>query len=377
MQNIYVGYFLNFYGVFMREKESLLTNFYDKIMNIGVHNAFLITVSTMFGSHLTLFLIMFFGGVRPLMFFNILSVVVYLFGILFCVYGHVLPVYVSIILEVTAYVVTSTYYLGWNNSSFCYMVAIIPVTIYFGANLLGKNFRKVIGILLLLNFGVLAILFLKFSNYTPPYVIQNETLKNFLVIFSFFIMSFSSMFYNAIYMYDTTKKAERLKETNKLLSIDVNTDPLTLLLNRRGFKEEILSKNKEHFCIAFIDIDDFKKVNDTYGHDAGDEILKHVTKQITKDMQGCIISRWGGEEIIIYMPDYDFEAAKSKMEYIRKKIENSFIVFYNQHLKVTITIGITDNDSTKSLDELIKISDNRLYYGKQHGKNVVISSDMK
>ncbi len=252
MQNIYVGYFLNFYGVFMREKESFLTNLYDKLMNIGVHNAFLITVSTMFGSHLVLFLIMLFGGVAPLMFFNILSVVVYLFGMLLCIYGHVLPVYISIILEVTAYVITSTYYLGWNNSSFCYMVAIIPVTIYFGANLLGKNFRKAIGILLLLNFGVLAILFLKFSNYTPLYVIQSETLKNFLVIFSFFIMSFSSMFYNAIYMYDTTKKAEKLKETNKLLSIDVNTDPLTLLLNRRGFKEEILSKSKEHFCIVYL-----------------------------------------------------------------------------------------------------------------------------
>lgn len=359
----------------MNKKEDFLSVLYDKIMHIGVHNAFLITVATMFGSHVVLFLIMLLGGIKPLATFNVFSMTIYLFGILFCIYGHVLPVYISILLEVTSYVSVSSYYLGWNNSSFCYMIAIVPVTIYFGANLLGQHYRKIICASLVANFLTIILLYINFSNYTPPYEITNLFLERFLVIFSFFIMVFSSIFYNATYMFDTTEKAEKLKKANKLLSIDVNTDPLTLLLNRRGFKEEISNKNKEHFCIAFIDIDDFKKVNDTYGHDAGDEILRNVTKQITKDMQGCIVSRWGGEEIIIYMPDYDFNAAKAKMEYIRKKIENSVVTFYNNHLKVTITIGLVENDDSKTLDELIKISDSRLYYGKQHGKNVVIDYD--
>ena len=114
-------------------------------------------------------------------------------------------------------------------------------------------------------------------------------------------------------------KVEKVEQ----LSADAQEDALTNLLNRRGFLpliEEFMKdeNNSGHFCIAFCDIDNFKRINDTYGHDCGDEVLRHITRLIKREMQGCSICRWGGEEIIIFMRDFDLAVAKEKMEYLQQ-----------------------------------------------------------
>ena len=135
-------------------------------------------------------------------------------------------------------------------------------------------------------------------------------------------------------------------------------------------------ENKDHFCISFSDIDNFKRINDSYGHDAGDEVLRHITSIIKKEMHGCEICRWGGEEIIILMRDHDFAVAREKMEYLRKCIETSPTVFFNKRIPATITIGLEENkEGYSEPDDIIKVADARMYYGKQHGKNIVVSED--
>ncbi len=171
-----------------------------------------------------------------------------------------------------------------------------------------------------------------------------------------------------------------LEHENKQLSADAKIDLLTNLLNRRGFlpivEKLIKSEPPRHFCIAFCDIDNFKRINDTYGHECGDEVLRHITKLIKKEMQGCDICRWGGEEIIVLMKDYDMEVAKQKMEYLRKCVESLPTIFYNQRISATITIGIEEySEGIKDSEELINIADKRMYYGKQHGKNIVVFDD--
>ncbi|MBR3736266.1 MAG: GGDEF domain-containing protein, partial [Lachnospiraceae bacterium] len=112
------------------------------------------------------------------------------------------------------------------------------------------------------------------------------------------------------------------------------------------------------------------------GHDGGDEVLRHISAMIRKEMQGCEICRWGGEEIIILMKDYDMNVAKEKMEYLRKSIENSPTIFYNKRIAATITIGLEEKrESHREPDDIIKTADERMYYGKQHGKNIVIFED--
>ena len=94
---------------------------FEKIMHFLIHNSFLVTVSVMGMVHVTLLLIMVLAGVTPLIGLNVLSVVVYLFCVVLCKFGHILPVYVSLTAEVTVYSVLSVYYIGWQCGSWCFL----------------------------------------------------------------------------------------------------------------------------------------------------------------------------------------------------------------------------------------------------------------
>ena len=113
--------------------ENKLMKKIDKVMHFLIHNGFLFTVIVMCLVHVTLLGIFSFAGVQPLAQFNILSVIVYVFSILFCKYGKIMPVYVSIILEVTIYTIYSTHYIGLRCGTYCFLFSIVPIIIYFGA----------------------------------------------------------------------------------------------------------------------------------------------------------------------------------------------------------------------------------------------------
>ena len=94
---------------------------------------------------------------------------------------------------------------------------------------------------------------------------------------------------------------------------------------------------------------------------------------IKKEMHGCTICRWGGEEIVILMKDHDMTVALDKAEYLRKSVEASPTLFFNNRIFTTVTVGLEENkDSYREPDDIIKVADERMYYGKQHGKNIVV-----
>ncbi len=105
----------------------------NKVVRLIVHNSFLITVAFMCFVHATLLVVMLCTGVTPLVHFNVLSVVVYMFCIILCAVGYILPVYVSILLEVSAYTIVATYCIGWGCGSSCFLCSIVPIIIYFGS----------------------------------------------------------------------------------------------------------------------------------------------------------------------------------------------------------------------------------------------------
>lgn len=351
----------------------------EKLMHFLVHNGFFFTVITMCLVHATLLTIMAFANVHALIYFNVISVIVYLFCIVLCKFGHILPVYISILLEVSAYSVVATRFIGWNSFSFCFLLAIVPIIIYFGCFLFKGSKRWIVVSALVLNFAIFLFMYFRYRYDGPLYDIP-DTIRAVHVIFASFVMVFSMIFYNSIYIYSSELEMVTLEKKNDQLSEDANADALTGLLNRRGFLPVIrnVMKNKEycHFCVAFLDIDNFKRINDSYGHDCGDEVLRHISRLVKKEMTGCEICRWGGEEMIIFMKDYDFEVAKQKMEYIRKSVENTPTAFYNKRIPATITIGLEEySDKYTDAEEIIKVADGRMYYGKQHGKNIVIFED--
>ncbi len=351
----------------------------DKLMHFLVHNGFQFTVAVMCLVHATLLMIMLADGIMPLAQYNILSVVVYVFCFLLCGFGHIMPAYVSIILEVTAYTIVSTYFIGLRCGTYCFLFSIVPIIIYFGSYLFKGAARWSIVLMLLLNFTVFVILYVIFIDKPPIYELTSSA-RLVLVIFSSFVMVFSTVFYNAIYIYSSEVEVNSLEKSNRQLSADAQEDELTKLLNRRGFLpliEQLMRDGRDsRFCVAFCDIDNFKRINDSYGHDAGDEVLRHITKQIMREMHNCDICRWGGEEIVILMKDCDLAAAREKLENLRQNLESNPTIFYNKRIPATITIGLEEYKEGLAVPEdIIKVADRRMYNGKQSGKNIIISDD--
>lgn len=355
-------------------------NVVRKIMHFLIHNGIIFTVGVMCLVHVTLLVIFSVAGVHPLVRFNVASVIIYVIGLISCKFGRVMPVYISIIVEVTVYTIFSTYYIGLKCGTYCFLFSIVPIIIYFGCFLFKGAKRWSIVLMLAINFAVFVVLYVIFTKREPIYELTPDT-RLLLVIFSSFVMIFSTIFYNTIYIYANEREIVNLEEKNKQLSVDAQEDVLTTLLNRRGFlpliEPMIKVTSSEEFCVAFIDIDDFKVINDSYGHEAGDEVLRHITTLMRKEMQDCDICRWGGEEIVILMKGYDMETAKERLEALRKSIETIPTAFFNKQIFVTITIGLEKySKKYKTPEEIIKAADKRMYYGKQHGKNMLISEDM-
>lgn len=160
------------------------------------------------------------------------------------------------------------------------------------------------------------------------------------------------------------------------LNYNTNHDVLTNLYNRRFFENEIarISKITENsFVICMLDIDFFKKVNDTYGHEAGDAVLVEVAARISEAAgKDNLAVRWGGEEFILYFPDRQRDQVYPEIEDLRKRIEGMTIQTEGQEIHVTITAGIAMGLSYENYESTIKVADDKLYIGKQQGRNRVI-----
>lgn len=172
-----------------------------------------------------------------------------------------------------------------------------------------------------------------------------------------------------------------LTTLNKKLHEISITDELTGLNNRRYTAKkikEMIQKFKisgEIWSLGMADIDFFKKVNDKYGHDAGDFILIEVSKIMKKNLSGVdIVSRWGGEEFILLMPKTNLEQAKNKLENIRQLIDKKIWIHNDNVLHVTITLGVSTIHIDDAVEEdIIKRADLALYNGKNSGRNVTIT----
>jgi len=169
---------------------------------------------------------------------------------------------------------------------------------------------------------------------------------------------------------EDTHKLFTLTKVTKLTQ-KIQTDPLTGAYNKRYFNnkiEKIIDKN-EKCIVAVIDLDDFKKINDTYGHQIGDNVLVEFTNLVQNNIRNDdIFSRWGGEEFLLLLCDISLDDAIKKIEFIRILID-AFNFTDIGHL--TISIGVAYTDEKDSVHTLLKRADEALYEAKKYGKNRV------
>ena len=174
---------------------------------------------------------------------------------------------------------------------------------------------------------------------------------------------------------------QELQQLKNQLEISAKTDPLTGLLNRRGMSEQIEQvkirheRNKAPFTFIIMDIDHFKNINDTYGHDTGDYVLREIAKAMKDSLRKQdIVCRWGGEEFLVLLSDTDLRGGIILAEKCRSRIEKEPFHHKQANLRMTMSFGVSTYQETDlKVDACIHRADECLYEAKRTGRNKVVS----
>ncbi|NVJ52070.1 MAG: diguanylate cyclase [Campylobacteraceae bacterium] len=189
-----------------------------------------------------------------------------------------------------------------------------------------------------------------------------------------------------LYIYDKTALREinlKLEIANRELTDLTNKDYLTKVYNRRYFNEysekalELAKRNEQNISIIAVDIDRFKKINDNYGHNVGDEVLIEVASIFRNSIRKSdIVARFGGEEFIILLINAKLDEATAIAEKMRIKIENTAVEVDNNRIDVTASFGVAtlNKEGNESIETTLKRADDLLYIAKKHGRNEVVNS---
>lgn len=200
-------------------------------------------------------------------------------------------------------------------------------------------------------------------------------------IFLEFMNIFTSFWCIAIVCYVYSRDSQHLEgkliEYNKILQQQACTDTLTGLRNRRSandFIEKLIKKNEEKgFCVCMCDIDFFKKVNDSYGHDIGDKVLAGVAQALVDNVtEDCLVSRWGGEEFLIVFPNMNGDEARSILDKIRSRIKKIEFDTGTKVFSITITYGLAEYGFDGNAEAVVKEADDKLYIGKENGRDQIV-----
>jgi len=157
------------------------------------------------------------------------------------------------------------------------------------------------------------------------------------------------------------------------------TDPLTGIHNRRGFinisgrQYMLAQRHKMHLALLLFDIDHFKKINDTYGHDVGDRALIHFVDIVKENLrQSDVFSRIGGEEFTLLLPDADPKGALKMAQRISEIVEGRPLEIRNEKIPMTVSGGLTQWKTDESLDRVLSRADSAMYQAKEKGRNQIV-----
>lgn len=159
-------------------------------------------------------------------------------------------------------------------------------------------------------------------------------------------------------------------------------DQLTGSLNRRGLNDVIerelarSARRSSPICVAMLDLDDFKNLNDAHGHVAGDQALVHLVRVIKETLRIMdVIGRFGGEEFLILLPDTNIDDAMKAIVRLQRELAKQIFIYNHQRLPITFSVGVASRNPNEDPALLIKRADDAMYKAKKAGKNLAVAAD--
>ncbi|MGP1485455.1 MAG: GGDEF domain-containing protein [Campylobacter sp.] len=304
---------------------------------------------------------------------NIFSVSAYAF----CMYfmkknmNNLSYIFIATRIEIFAHAFICAYVLGWDYG-FQNIILAFASMVFF--NSLTKRYINYT--FSLIEFLALLCLLTNEKNYPIDDVFTVEVLH---------LVNFGAIVFLVVFMmFDFMKSLDKqqyqnVAVLNETLSQKANKDPLTGISNRNCFYNTFLANSsfsKKYVSVAICDIDNFKKINDTFGHAFGDEVLIRIADVLQSNSKSTGYTfRWGGEEFLLIFLDTTLKNSYAIVDDIRKKISDLAFFFEEKEIKVTMTFGLVNVLVYRNTDInlVIKKADELLYEGKTSGKNCVVS----
>ncbi|MBN2444421.1 MAG: GGDEF domain-containing protein [Spirochaetales bacterium] len=354
----------------INEMDTEKIDYLRKTILLKIYNIFGVFISS------TFIILYTFLGLSILIYFAIFSLIIFMINfILLKKKKHFLVVQFSVFTIILCSVVDS-YFIGWNSY---FWLFIIPQAITIIHSFTLKKMRwKVFEVFII---AALLILLLVFTRNGFRIYSIDPKIFDFLVIFNFTGSLIPLLIMESFNFYESYALRKRLLTMSEI-------DALTGAYNRRFFNKYLDIEIKRYsgqkkygneikfnFAIAMIDIDNFKIINDTYGHFAGDKVLTeiaHIIKSILFERD--VFCRYGGEEFVILFTGTSKSGAGIAVEKIRKTIDDYpfFINEDSQSKNITVSIGFAIYDEESDLYKLINLADKRMYKAKRTGKNRVV-----
>ena len=296
--------------------------------------------------------------------FSIPTIAVYIIGYIL-IWRKKLDFYVwAVYLWITIYMGITTLCLGHDFGFHLYCMSMIPVmfvTEYISYKLNHKSLKAMPVCVGVVVFYLICTSYVSFRG--PLYDIDKNAagifwMMNSLTVFGFLI------FYTNWLIKTIVQSEDKLRQM-------AHIDKLTGLYNRHYMMEllEQLASNADGSVLAIADIDHFKKINDTYGHNAGDYVLQRMAELLKEGNGNTYVCRWGGEEFLVLLQGHLVD--DGVFEALRRKIEKEDFSFEGKQIRVTMTIGVAYRAKEETIDRWIQRADEKLYFGKEHGRNQV------
>lgn len=319
-------------------------------------------------SHLLFILLFFWIELDFMAYFNIFSVAAWIVAYSLNRKGRHVESVILLSIEIIAHASLATYFLGWDSGFHYYF---IPFVLFIFVNHKQSLAAIWVEVLIVLFFYLWLLITTNSLDYQLK--VATEIIEGFQ--FLNIAINFLAI---GLLGYGLRTSSMRAEWEMEQLAI---TDSLTGIYNRRKMYEMIqlektrIQRSDKYFVLVMGDLDFFKAINDQYGHDCGDTVLKDVTQLMQRTLRKQdVLSRWGGEEFVLLLPETDISGAKRVIDVLRKEIEDYQFQCQSKQFSITMTFGMVLFDGSQSVETALKNADELLYKGKAKGRNCIVTN---